>query len=56
MFLDGNEDTYDCLPGYGGRMYLYNAILSLYQDMLNIVHCENDVKLVRTLRALKLMK
>ena len=23
LFLDGNEDTYDPLHGYGGRMYLY---------------------------------
>jgi hypothetical protein len=32
-------------------IYTGNAILSFYQDILNTVHCENDVKLVRSLRA-----
>ena len=33
-------------------IYTGNAILSFYQDILNTVHWENDVKVVRTLRAL----
>jgi len=50
LFLDGNEYRDDPLPDMVAEcIYTGNAILSFYQDILNTVHCENDVKLVRTL-------